>query len=350
MFEFPVLIGDIGGTNARFGLVERKGDKPRTLSHEATADNAGTVRRDPRRARQGRPRRAAAALDDPRHRGADRRAGDPAHERPLEGERRADRRGFRSVLGDDRERLRPRGGRRGGDRAARPHPHRAAAIPFRGAPAWCSGRARLRCGGAGAVFSSHLAIVSTEAGHTDIGPADSFEEKVWHALERVEDRITVETVLSGPGLARLHAAVAHVRTGRPHDKIDPAAVTEAGLDASDPHAVETLGLFARLLGRVCGDLALTFLATSGVYIGGGIAPRILKVLEESGFREAFRAQGALRGDDARHPHQRHHGAGPRLQRVVGAGQRRGEVRLSRAGLAPPGLTRAARCGHVIQLT
>ena len=94
-------------------------------------------------------------------------------------------------------------------------------------------------------------------------------------------------MLSGPGLARLHAAVVHVRTGRPHDKIDPAAVTEAGLDASDPHAVETLGLFARLLGRVCGDLALTFLATGGVYIGGGIAPRILDVLHKGAFRAAF---------------------------------------------------------------
>ena len=53
------------------------------------------------------------------------------------------------------------------------------------------------------------------------------------------------------------------------------------------HAAETLELFGRVLGRVCGDLALTFLATSGVYIGGGIAPRILKVLAESGFRAAF---------------------------------------------------------------
>jgi glucokinase len=136
-------------------------------------------------------------------------------------------------------------------------------------------------------YAAHLAIVSTEAGHTDFGPTTDFEEKVWHALERVEGRITVEAVLSGPGLARLHAAVAHVRTGQPHEKIDPAAVTEAGLKTSDPHAAEALALFGRLLGRVCGDLALTFLATSGVYIGGGIAPRIVKVLEESGFREAF---------------------------------------------------------------
>ncbi|MFD0938856.1 glucokinase, partial [Methylobacterium trifolii] len=136
-------------------------------------------------------------------------------------------------------------------------------------------------------YSHHLAIVSTEAGHTDLGPADAFEETVWHALERVEDRITVETVLSGPGLARLHAAVRHVRTGKPHAKLDPAAITEAGLNASDPHAAEALELFGRLLGRVCGDLALTFLATGGVYIGGGIAPRIVKVLEAGGFRADF---------------------------------------------------------------
>lgn len=286
MFEFPVLIGDIGGTNARFGLVTERGAKPRALSHEATADHAdpsSAIRASLAKARDDLPPPRSAILaiagrvDGPEVQLTN------AHWK-VAGERIAgDFDLSTAVVVNDYV----------------PVAAGAAGIepcdltPVGPCPP-VPGGARVVLGpgtgfGAAALvpYSAHLAIVSTEAGHTDFGPADSFEEKVWHVLERVEDRITVETVLSGPGLARLHAAVAHVRTGQPHEKIDPAAVTEAGLRASDPHAAEALALFARLLGRVCGDLALTFLATSGVYIGGGIAPRIVRTLEESGFRAAF---------------------------------------------------------------
>ncbi|MDP4021813.1 glucokinase [Methylobacterium sp. NEAU 140] len=286
MFEFPVLVGDIGGTNARFALVEKKGAEPRLLAHEATADHP-----DPSSAiraalaedgdRSAPPRSAILAIagrvDGPEIRLTN------AHW-TIAGERIAGDFGLSTaVVVNDYVPV------AAGAAGIEPHD----LTPVGHCPR-VPGGARVVLGpgtgfGAAALipYSAHLAIVSTEAGHTELGPVDAFEEKVWHALERVADRITVEAVLSGPGLARLHAAVAHVRTGQPHDKIDPAAVTEAGLNASDPHAAEALALFARLLGRVCGDLALTFLATSGVYIGGGIAPRIVKVLEESGFRAAF---------------------------------------------------------------
>ncbi|MCJ2011072.1 glucokinase [Methylobacterium sp. J-076] len=286
MFEFPVLIGDIGGTNARFGLVTERGGTPQPLSHEATADHA-----DPSHAIRTSLAEGGERLPPPRSMilAIAGRVDGPeiqltnAHWK-VSGERIAGDFGLSStVIVNDYVPV--------AAGAAEIEPH--SLTPIGHCPA-VSGGARVVLGpgtgfGAAALvpYAAHLAIVSTEAGHTDIGPSDEFEEKVWRALERVEDRITVETVLSGPGLARLHAAVAHVRTGRSHDKIEPAAVTEAGLNASDPHAAEALALFSRILGRVCGDLALTFLATSGVYIGGGIAPRIVKVLEESGFRKAF---------------------------------------------------------------
>lgn len=286
MFEFPVLIGDIGGTNARFALVAERGAKPSLLSHEATADHP-----DPSSAIRSSLAKAGDRLPPPRSAilAIAGRVDGPevqltnAHWKVAGQRIAADFDLSTAVVVNDYV----------------PVAAGAAGIapddltPVGPCPP-VSGGARVVLGpgtgfGVAALvpYSAHLAIISTEAGHTDIGPADAFEEQVWHALERVEDRITVETVLSGPGLARLHAAVAHVRTGQRHDKIDPAAVTEAGLNASDPHAVETLALFARVLGRVCGDLALTFLATSGVYIGGGIAPRIVKLLQESGFRAAF---------------------------------------------------------------
>ncbi len=197
MFEFPVLIGDIGGTNARFGLVERKGDKPRTLSHEATADHA-----DPSaaiRAALGKggqdappPRSAilaiAGRIDGPEIQLTN------AHWK-VSGERIAGDFDLSSAtIVNDYVPV--------AAGAAEIEPHDLTPI---GRSHPVPGGARVVLGpgtgfGAAALvpYSSHLAIVSTEAGHTDIGPADSFEEQVWHALERVEDRITVETVLSGP--------------------------------------------------------------------------------------------------------------------------------------------------------
>ena len=285
MFEFPVLVGDIGGTNARFGLIEAQGEQPRLLSHEATADHpdpSSAIRASLAKAGDRKPPRStilaiAGRVDGPEIQLTN------AHWK-IAGQRIAEDFGLSTaVVVNDYVPV------AAGAAGIAPHD----LTPVGPCPP-ISGGARVVLGpgtgfGAAALvpYSKQLAIVSTEAGHTDFGPGDAFEEKVWHALERVEDRITVEAVLSGPGLARLHAAVAHVRTGRPHEKIEPAAVTETGLDASDPHAAETLELFGRLLGRVCGDLALTFLATSGVYIGGGIAPRIVRVLQESGFRDAF---------------------------------------------------------------
>jgi len=132
-----------------------------------------------------------------------------------------------------------------------------------------------------------LLIVSTESGHVDFGPSSAAELALWPHLERVEGRITVETLLSGPGLTRLHAGLHRLRTGTDGPHLDPATVTEAGLSGADPDAAAALNLFAKLLGRACGDLALTFLATGGVYIGGGIAPRILDVLQRGAFRTAF---------------------------------------------------------------
>ncbi len=286
MFEFPVLVGDIGGTNARFGLIETRGALPRLLSHEATADHPHPSRAIQASLAKGGdrappPRSAilaiAGRIDGPEIQLTN------AHWK-IAGQRIAEDFGFSAaVVVNDYVPV------AAGAAGIEPHD----LTPVGPCPP-VSGGARVVLGpgtgfGAAALvpYSTHLAIVSTEAGHTDFGPSDAFEEQVWHALERVEDRITVESILSGPGLSRLHAAVAHVRTGQPHEKLDPSAVTEAGLSAVDPHAAETLELFGRLLGRVCGDLALTFLATSGVYIGGGIAPRIVKVLQESGFRDAF---------------------------------------------------------------
>ncbi|WP_336490372.1 glucokinase [Methylobacterium nigriterrae] len=292
MFEFPVLVGDIGGTNARFALVEAKGAAPRLLSREATRQHP-----DPSSA-------IRAALAKGAAKGAAKGGGPAPRSAILAIAGRVDGPEVRLTNADWTIAGAQIGADFGLSSAVMVNDYVPVAAGAAGiAPddltpigphLEATGGARLVLGpgtgfGAAALvpYADRLAIVSTEAGHTDFGPTDAGEEAIWHALERVEGRVTVEALLSGPGLARLHAAVHHVRSGAPREKLDPAAVTEAGLSAEDPHAAETLDLFARFLGRACGDLALTFLATGGVYIGGGIAPRIVRVLRAGGFRAAF---------------------------------------------------------------
>jgi glucokinase len=129
------------------------------------------------------------------------------------------------------------------------------------------------------------AIHSTEAGHTDFGPAHADEFALWRFLEQAHGRITAEAVLSGPGLLRLYRALAQARAAILACDT-PEEVSAAGLEGEDALATETLHLFGRLLGRFAGDLALMF-GASAVFIGGGIGPKIAAILSQGEFRGAF---------------------------------------------------------------
>ena len=128
--------------------------------------------------------------------------------------------------------------------------------------------------------------VPGEGGHVDIGPRTAREADIFAHLERIEGRVSGEQVLSGDGLLNLAGAVA-ATDGAARRYGHPSDVTFAALDGGDATAREALTLFATLLGRMAGDLALTVLARGGVYIGGGIAPRMVDFLRASPFREAF---------------------------------------------------------------
>jgi glucokinase len=134
-------------------------------------------------------------------------------------------------------------------------------------------------------LDGRLAIQSTEAAHVDFGPSDEAETALWCRVERVGGRITAETLLSGPGLLRLYRARA-LLDGHAATCSSPEEVTEAGL-AGEELALGTLRLFARLLGRFAGDLALIFGATGGVFIGSGIAPAMADFLNGGDFRAGF---------------------------------------------------------------
>lgn len=119
----------------------------------------------------------------------------------------------------------------------------------------------------------------------EFGPTTDEEAALWPHLERIGGRISAEAVLSGPGLFRLSKALAA------HRCVDcPFTIPNDVLAAArkgDELATATLDLFARFLGRFAGDLALTFEASGGVFIAGGIAPRMVDILQMGGFREAF---------------------------------------------------------------
>ncbi|MDW7712165.1 MAG: glucokinase [Deferrisomatales bacterium] len=112
-----------------------------------------------------------------------------------------------------------------------------------------------------------------------------------------------ERVLSGPGLPGIHGFLAATGRGelprRVRDRLaaeDPAAaIADEALRGEDATCGAALDLFARVYGAQAGNLALTALATGGLYLAGGIAPKILPKLREEGFLRAFRDKGRLAG-------------------------------------------------------
>ncbi|MBN9044139.1 MAG: glucokinase [Rhizobiales bacterium] len=128
--------------------------------------------------------------------------------------------------------------------------------------------------------------VPGEGGHIDLGPRTERDYAVFPHIARIEGRISAEQILCGRGVCNLYHAVC-AADGVAPGLGTPADITSAGLDGSDAQARETLELFVTCLGRVAGDLALVFMAHGGVYLSGGIPQRILPALKSGAFRAAF---------------------------------------------------------------
>jgi glucokinase len=145
--------------------------------------------------------------------------------------------------------------------------------------------------------------VSSEGGHVDFAPRTPLEGELLRYLSGKYGRVSYERVLSGHGLVDVYAFLnkeAALRTlGRTDTAAemtagDPAAViSRRALSGTDPVCVAALTLFCGVLGALAGNLALTVLATGGVYVAGGIAPRVLPFLQGSVFRDAFERKGRL---------------------------------------------------------
>jgi glucokinase len=281
-FPFPVLVCDIGGTNARFALMPAPGAPleagPRLKTNDFAGLEEALVEVFARLARK--PRSLIACAAGPV---SGRSIKMTNAEWLIDGGKTADRAGLdQGLLLNDFE-------------------AQAFCLPVL-EPGWVMpiGSCEQTPGveliiglgtglGAAALVKTgnrHL-VLPSEAGHMDFGPLGPEEEAIWRHLDTgALGRVCVETILSGPGLLRLHhARCAAAGKAMPHSS-EIALIEKAKGDPSGEEA-RTLRLCWTLTGRFAGDLALAFLAKGGVTLAGGILPRIVNFCDPEHFRAAF---------------------------------------------------------------
>ena len=139
--------------------------------------------------------------------------------------------------------------------------------------------------------SEGTTVLVGEGGHATLAAGDEREARLLALLRQRLGHVSAESVLSGPGLAHLHEAVCAL-DGRPCQPLDARRIV-AGAE-TDPSCAETLATFFAFLGAFAGDLALTLGAQGGVYVAGGIVARLGDAIDRSAFRERFEAKGRRR--------------------------------------------------------
>jgi glucokinase len=311
---FPCLVADIGGTNARFGWVAREGAAVTHVASYRVADHEGPLSAAKTYLAQTAGARHAGAGAQHAEAGVPRSAA-WALATALHGDRveltnagwSFSRQQMRATLGLDTllllndfealalclpqlapQQLRPIGA------APAQTAVEAAARAVIG-PGTGLGVAGLVPCPAGAGRPSHWLALPGEGGHTSLAAADDFEAALLAFVRRRFAHVSAERLLSGIGLPLLHEAVAAV-LGRPAEglaanAIVAAGVAEAGAPGADPLCRETLQHFCALLGGFAGNVALTLGARGGVYLGGGIVPRLGELFMQSRFRQRFEAKG-----------------------------------------------------------
>jgi glucokinase len=143
---------------------------------------------------------------------------------------------------------------------------------------------------------------ASEGGHTDFAPRTHLEMELLTYLMKRHGRVSCERIVSGPGLVNVYRFFRDRGKGKEPAWLaeelrvgdQAAAISRRALDGKSPLCVQALDLFVSVYGAEAGNLALKVMATGGVYLGGGIAPKILPKLQEPGFVNAFTAKGRLR--------------------------------------------------------
>jgi glucokinase len=146
---------------------------------------------------------------------------------------------------------------------------------------------------AGAGAGAGWRVIDGEGGHATMAAATDREAEVLDRMRSRFDHVSAERILSGPGLVNLYNTLAEI-DGIPAVAHTPAQITDPETDEHDPLCREAVALFCAMLGTVAGNLALTIGARGGVYIAGGIVPKLGARFAASGFRRRFEDKGRMR--------------------------------------------------------
>jgi glucokinase len=131
-----------------------------------------------------------------------------------------------------------------------------------------------------------------EGGHATMAPSTARESAVLERMRRRYEHVSAERALSGPGLVNLYTTLAEI-DGVPAKPFTPAQITDPAIGAEAPLCREAVEMFCAMLGTVAGNLALTLGARGGIYIAGGIVPKLGAAFDSSPFRRRFEAKGRL---------------------------------------------------------
>lgn len=148
---------------------------------------------------------------------------------------------------------------------------------------------------------SGAVVLPSEAGHVRFAPADDIEIELLEFLKKRDGYVSAESILCGPGIRNIYSFLRD--TGAAQEPADfrerfeksnhASLISEAGLKGENDICVRTLDIFASALGSQAGNIAVTALATGGVYLGGGIPPKLLEKLKSGITVSAFLARGKM---------------------------------------------------------
>ena len=138
-------------------------------------------------------------------------------------------------------------------------------------------------------------LLPSEGGHANFAPTNDIEIELLRYLQPKLGHVSVESVLCGPGLINIYSFLRDTQGGPDSPALVSASdIAAKAMDGSNPLATRALELFCSILGEHCSNIVLTFLATGGVYLGGGIPPKIASFLLQGNFLEGYLKKGKQR--------------------------------------------------------
>lgn len=128
--------------------------------------------------------------------------------------------------------------------------------------------------------------IASEGGHIGFSPSGDLEKEICAIIAEEYTRVSIEEVVSGRGMSNIYYALGLIN-GTKNLRLDPAEINELATKKRDADSIQTLKIFSNMLGCYASDMAGTFNATGGVYLAGGVIPRIKEFFLDSDFREKF---------------------------------------------------------------